>query len=51
MPGKRKLPKRKLLRIIGDIALAGAVIALIKGERITQVLKKKGKAFFTDKGT
>ena len=49
MTGKQ--PKRRLLRIMSDVALAGALVALIKGEKIAQVLKKKGKAFFADKYT
>jgi len=46
-----KLPKRKLLRIASDVVVATALILLIKGEELAQVLKNKGESFFADKDT
>lgn len=46
-----KQPKRKLLRVVSDAVVATALILLVKGEEMAQVLKNKGESFFADNDT
>jgi hypothetical protein len=46
-----KQPKRKLLRTVSDAVVATALILLVKGEELAQVLKNKGESFFAYKDT